>query len=111
MKHLYCKKKFDKEKYDRISKLEVLISQCNCGSMLLYLNKIMIKLEVIERIEFDKNNEYQLTLYIFYQKNNKDLYEIIEIKFEDYDEFEEEYKEMIGDIFCYTFINEETTYV
>lgn len=111
MKHLYCKEKFNKEKYNHISKLEVLISQCNCGSMLLYLNKIMVKLEVIERIEFDKNNEYQLTLYIHYQKNNKDLYEIIEVKFEDYDEFEEEYKEMIGDIFCYTFINEETTYV
>lgn len=68
MKHLYCKEKFNKEKYNHISKLEVLISQCNCGSMLLYLNKIMVKLEVIERIEFDKNNEYQLTLYIHYQK-------------------------------------------
>lgn len=111
MKHLYCKEKFDKEKYNHISKLEVLISQCNCGSMLLYLNKIMIKLEVIERIEFCKNNEYQLILYIHYQKNNKNFYEIIKVKFEDYDEFEEEYKEMIGDIFCYTFTSEETTYV
>lgn len=65
-----------------------------------------ISLSDITHIEFDDNKEYQLSIYIPYERNNKNFYSINNIKIEDFEESEEIKKEwfnFIGDIFCGAF--------
>ena len=110
MKHVYYTDSFNKENYiNKPKELKVVASQCNCSSALLYLNKMVIDLRTIQRVEFNKNDEYQLILYTFYEKT----YDIIKVKIEDFENFEDveyEFTDFVGDILCWTFVNNEVEY-
>lgn len=110
MKHVYYTDSFNKENYiNKPKELKVVASQCNCSSILLYLNKMVIDLRTIQRVEFNKNDEYQLILYTFYEET----YDIIKVKIEDFENFEDveyEFTDFVGDILCWTFVNNEVEY-
>lgn len=107
MKQIYTTEVFNKENYiNNAIELNLVINKCCCGSMILYLDKLAVNLKTIENITYNKNNEHQLVLYVY----NENRHSIIKANIQDLEEYEDEWVDLIGDIFCYAFVNKEVKY-
>lgn len=106
MRQIYTTENFDKNKYNDVYNMSTKINKCAINTTFVILGSLAISLSDITYIEFDDNKKYQLSIYVPYERNNKNFYSINNIKIEDFKESEEIKKEwfnFIGDIFCGAF--------
>ena len=106
MRQIYTTENFDKNKYNDVYNMSTRINKCAINNTFVILGSLAISLRNITGIEFDDNKEYQLTIYVPYERNNKEIYSVNNIKIEDFEkskEVKQEWFNFIGDIFCGAF--------
>lgn len=73
MRQIYTTENFDKNKYNYIYNMSTRINKCAINNTFVILGSLAISLSDITHIEFDDNKEYQLSIYVPYERNNKEL--------------------------------------
>lgn len=109
MKQIYSTKKFKKNNYSEDVSILVRtpLNKCAINDLVVYLDKYYLSFKYIERIEFNKNKPFQLSVYLYSEVDGEKKYSIIRVKIEDFDVLKKEWLEFIGDMFYEAFMSKE----
>lgn len=108
MKQIYSTENFNKSNYNKEGLLiQTQLNKCSINNLVVIFDKYYLAHKAIEHIEFNNSLVANLKLYVSYKKDNKQLYEIVQVIAEDFNELKNEWLNFICDIFSEAFISKE----
>ena len=108
MKQYYSVENFNINNYGKEGLLiQTKLNKCAINNLVVIFDKHYLANKAIEHIEFNSNPVADLKLYISYEKDNKQRYEIVQVIAEDFNELKNEWLNFICDIFSEAFLSKE----
>lgn len=108
MKQYYSTENFNINNYGEEGLLiQTKLNKCAINNLVVYFDRYYLAHKAIEHIEFNSDVVPNLKLYVSYKKDNKQLYEIVQVIAEDFNELKNEWLNFICDIFSEVFLSKE----